>query len=234
MKVSTSISKSEKLSTCPLRGSGSCREECPCPRQSIVATAKPRWRRSRTVSKYFSMNSPRPVKTQTVPLALSGQSQRAKRNSTPSGVLTLPVTASSGPGLSGMATSFMAEPDRGRSAKDREHAETGMDIDVFGLEEHQPYQLRADLSSRHESPHKKGSVAGFFLRRLQSAEIPGTISPARNTQSDGRPTPWPFRSTTQLSPTISRFSAPSVVSLRRAWRISATRVSIPPKSSRRD
>ena len=42
MKVSTSVSNSEKLPTWPLRGSGNCRDECPCPRQSMVATAKPR------------------------------------------------------------------------------------------------------------------------------------------------------------------------------------------------
>jgi hypothetical protein len=37
----------------------------------MQATAKPRRRRSLTVSKYFSMNSPRPVNKQTVPSRLS-------------------------------------------------------------------------------------------------------------------------------------------------------------------
>src|SRR5215468_5367601 len=106
MNVSRSISYSPKSSTCPLRGSGNCREECPCPRQSMVATAKPRRRRSLIVSKYFSMNSPRPPKTQTVPLPVA-ESQRAKRNSTPSGVPTLPSIAPSGTGLPGMEMSVM-------------------------------------------------------------------------------------------------------------------------------
>src|SRR2546430_11924329 len=115
MNASTSVSKSEKLSTCPLRGSGNCRDECPCPRQSMTATVKPRLRRSRTVSKYFSMNSLRPVKTHTVPLPPAGASQRAKRNSTPSGVVILPVTTSSGTGLPGIETSFMAQAPQGRA-----------------------------------------------------------------------------------------------------------------------
>ena len=38
----------------------------------------------------FSICSPRPVKTQTVPLRLAGGAQRAKRNSAPSGVLMVP------------------------------------------------------------------------------------------------------------------------------------------------
>lgn len=57
---------------------------------------------------------------------------------------------------------------------------------------------------------------------------------ARNTQSDGRLTRWPFRSTTQLSPTTSRFLVQSAVSLTRASHISARRASIRPRSSRRD
>jgi hypothetical protein len=53
----------------PCVPSRNCRDECPCPRQSIIATAKPRSRRSRTVSKYFSMLfGTRRLKTQTVPL----------------------------------------------------------------------------------------------------------------------------------------------------------------------
>ena len=78
---------------------------------SIVATAKPRSRRSRTVSKYFSIISLRPLKTQTVPLRPAGGAQRAKRSSAPSGVVMVPVTTSSGTGLAGMETSVMG-PDR--------------------------------------------------------------------------------------------------------------------------
>jgi hypothetical protein len=78
-----------------------------------IATAKPRSRRSRTVSKYFSIASPRPVKTQTVPLRPAGGAQRAKRNSAPSGVLMVPLTTSSGTGLAGIETSVMdREPAR--------------------------------------------------------------------------------------------------------------------------
>src|SRR6266545_1874522 len=79
----------------------------PCPRQSRVATAKPRPRRSRTVSKYFSMNSARPWNRQTVPLRPGGGCQRAKRKVTPSRVLSVPETAPSGTGLAGMETSVM-------------------------------------------------------------------------------------------------------------------------------
>src|SRR5579859_4896815 len=79
----------------------------------MVATAKPRSRKSRTVSKYFSMYSLRPWKMQTVPLRLAGGDQRANRISAPSGVLIVPETASSGTGLAGIETSDM-EPTRGR------------------------------------------------------------------------------------------------------------------------
>src|SRR5262249_58789736 len=72
-----------------------------------VGTANARARRSRTVSKYFSMNSERPWNKQTVPLRPGGGSQRAKRSDTPSGVLTVPETAASGTGLAGMETRFM-------------------------------------------------------------------------------------------------------------------------------
>jgi len=77
------------------------------PRQSIIATAKPRSRRSRTVSKYFSICSLRPVKTQTVPLRPAGGAQRAKRSSAPSGVLMVPLTTFSGTGLDGIETSVI-------------------------------------------------------------------------------------------------------------------------------
>ena len=48
------------------------REEPPWPRQSMVATAKPRRRRSVMVSKYFSMYSVRPWNRQTVPKPARG------------------------------------------------------------------------------------------------------------------------------------------------------------------
>jgi len=58
------------------------RDEWPCPapvdhrhREKTAIRAK-----SRTVSKYFSICSARPVKTQTVPLRPAGGAQRAKRN----------------------------------------------------------------------------------------------------------------------------------------------------------
>src|ERR1700678_1969080 len=72
-----------------------------------MATAKPRLRKSRTVSKYFSIHSVRPGKMQTVPRRPGGGAKRAKRNCTPSGVFSMPVTAPSGTGLAGMETSFM-------------------------------------------------------------------------------------------------------------------------------
>src|SRR5580698_1842138 len=83
------------------------RSDRPWPRQSSAATAKPRDRKSRTVSKYFSIHSPRPCKMTTVPLRPAGGSQRAKRKLTPSGVFNSPVTKLSGTGLAGMETSFM-------------------------------------------------------------------------------------------------------------------------------
>ena len=61
------------------------------------------------------MNSARPCSTTTVPLRPAGGAQRAKRKVTPSGVLMLPVTTSSGTGLAGMETSFM-EPEMSRCA----------------------------------------------------------------------------------------------------------------------
>src|SRR4051794_39567256 len=74
-----------------------------------MATANPRSRRSATVSKYFSICSLRPVKTQTVPLRPAGGAQRAKRSSAPSGVLMVPETTSSGTGLEGIETSVMRQ-----------------------------------------------------------------------------------------------------------------------------
>src|SRR5580704_14116970 len=83
------------------------RSDRPWPRQSSVATANPRARRSRTVSKYFSIHSLRPWQMQTVPRRPAGGCQRAKRIDTPSGVLSMPVTKLSGTGLAGIETSFM-------------------------------------------------------------------------------------------------------------------------------
>ena len=67
MKRMRSRSYSQKPRTWPLRGFASMRCEPPCPRQSMVATAKPRRRKSAMTSKYFSMNSVRPPNRQTVP-----------------------------------------------------------------------------------------------------------------------------------------------------------------------
>jgi hypothetical protein len=97
--VDLEVGESRGHSPCADRASG--RDECPWPRQSIIATANPRSRKSRTVSKYFSICSLRPVKTQTVPLRPAGGAQRAKRNSAPSGVLMVPETTSSGTGIGG-------------------------------------------------------------------------------------------------------------------------------------
>jgi hypothetical protein len=53
------------------------------------------------------MYSPRPVKTQTVPLPLASAAQRAKRNVAPSGVAIVPASAPSGTGLAGIDSSVM-------------------------------------------------------------------------------------------------------------------------------
>jgi hypothetical protein len=53
------------------------------------------------------MYSPRPAKTQTVPLPLAGAAQRAKRYVTPSGVPIVPAIAPSGTGLAGIDSSVM-------------------------------------------------------------------------------------------------------------------------------
>jgi len=108
-----------------LRESRRRRDEWPCPRQSIIATAKPRSRKSRTVSKYFSICSPRPVKTQTVPLRPAGGAHRANRNSAPSGVLMVPVTTSSGTGLAGIETSVMNTTGYVKSAENQGRASGG-------------------------------------------------------------------------------------------------------------
>ncbi len=51
-----------------MRMSGSSREESPWPRQSWMSTVKRRSRSSPMTSKYFSMNSVRPVESTTVPM----------------------------------------------------------------------------------------------------------------------------------------------------------------------
>jgi hypothetical protein len=58
------------------------------------------------------MYSPRPAKTQTVPLPFSGAAQRAKRNVTPSGVPIVPAIAPSGTGLAGIDSSVMVRASR--------------------------------------------------------------------------------------------------------------------------
>src|SRR5262245_61415927 len=85
------------------------RSERPWPRQSSVATAKPRALSSRTISKYFSMNSMRPWKMHTVPLRCDGGGQRANLIEMPSRVFRTPTTAPSGTGLAGIETSFIEE-----------------------------------------------------------------------------------------------------------------------------
>src|SRR5260221_8082478 len=85
----------------------------------MLATANPRSRRSRTVSKYFSICSPRPVTTQTVPLRPAGGAHRANRNSAPSGVLMVPATTSSGTGLAGIETSVMNGSGNVKSAENQ-------------------------------------------------------------------------------------------------------------------
>src|SRR3984885_4537995 len=80
-----------------------------------MATANPRARRSRAVSKYFSIHSVRPGNMHTVPRRPAGGSQRAKRSDTPSGVLSVPVTTLSGTGFAGMETSFIGKSATGKS-----------------------------------------------------------------------------------------------------------------------
>src|SRR5262249_23517937 len=70
---------------------------------------KPREWRSRTISKYFSMNSMRPWKMHTVPLRSRGGDQRANLIEIPSRVFRTPTTAPWGTGLAGMETSFIEE-----------------------------------------------------------------------------------------------------------------------------
>src|SRR5690606_22398366 len=127
--------------TWPLRGSGSWRDECPCPRQSIIATAKPRSRKSRTVSKYFSICSPRPVNRQTVPLRPCGDGHRAKRKSTPSEVLTAPLTQFSGTGFAGIESSFMT--NRLEEKPERADRLTAAVSRLLNVPELPPYHFRA-------------------------------------------------------------------------------------------
>src|SRR5262249_1434094 len=75
----------------------------------MVATAKPRRRKSATTSKYFSIDSLRPWNRQIVPrLGPRVGSQRAKRNRTPSRLLNVPVMAPLGAGFLASATSSIA------------------------------------------------------------------------------------------------------------------------------
>ena len=72
----------------------------------MVATAKPRRRRSATTSKYFSMNSPRPWNRHTVPRrGPRVASQRAKRSLHATGAIEIPVVAPLGIGFLASATS---------------------------------------------------------------------------------------------------------------------------------
>jgi hypothetical protein len=91
----------------PLRGFFNCRAEPPCPRQSIVATAKPRASNCPITSKYFSMNSDRPCRIATVPRTALGGTQRAVRNRTPSTARTTATLAPGGIGFSGVETRCM-------------------------------------------------------------------------------------------------------------------------------
>src|SRR5215471_18594969 len=110
-----------------------------------MATAKPRSRKSRTVSKYFSICSLRPVKTHTVPLRPAGGAQRAKRSSAPSGVLMVPETTSSGTGLEGIETSVMGKTAiGGKDWKTRGPAVRKRQIiALLNAAERTPYHLRA-------------------------------------------------------------------------------------------
>src|SRR5207244_3782517 len=124
--------------------SRSRRDEWPWPRQSIMATAKPRSRKSRTVSKYFSIGSLRPVKTQTVPLRPAGGAQRANRNSAPSGVLIVPLTTSSGTGLAGIETSVMRRSRLGeKGLKSRRSAKKGLVSPLLNAVSPLPYHFCA-------------------------------------------------------------------------------------------
>src|SRR4051794_18124775 len=62
---------------------------------------------------------------QTVPLRLAGGAHRAKRISTPSGVLNVPETASSGTGLAGIETSDMEIPKALENAAKSKRNEDG-------------------------------------------------------------------------------------------------------------
>ena len=69
ISVSRSSSYSLKSPTKLLRLSSVMRPEPPWPRQSMVATAKPRPRNSSITSKYFSMNSVCPFSSTQTPRA---------------------------------------------------------------------------------------------------------------------------------------------------------------------
>src|SRR5215813_7197670 len=139
-----------------------------------MATAKPRSRRSRTVSKYFSICSLRPVKTQTVPLRPAGGAQRAKRSSAPSGVLMVPETTSSGTGLEGIETSVMDwTAIGGKSWKSRGLApEDQASIALLNAAEQPPYHLRAGRYQCFGKPKRQaaqqrqpGPMAGGTLQQ---------------------------------------------------------------------
>ena len=89
IRVSRSSSYSLKSWTKLLRLSWVMRPEPPWPRQSMVATAKPRPRNSSITSKYFSMNSVCPFRTRQVPRArTSGSaSNRAARKVAPTALM---------------------------------------------------------------------------------------------------------------------------------------------------
>ena len=90
-----------KVVDVPLCGcSASGRSEPPWPRQSIAATANPRDSSSSTTSKYFSMNSPRPPRTATLPREGDVDAQRAVRNRTPSAARISSSMPFGGAGLS--------------------------------------------------------------------------------------------------------------------------------------
>ena len=215
----------------------------PCPRQSIIATAKPRSRKSRTVSKYFSMYSLRPVKTQTVPLRLAGGAHREKRNSAPSGVLIVPDTTSSGTGLAGIETSVMEANRLGRKRRKsrvraREKAAPDADLNAFGS---LPYHLRAGHDQRFRTEPgarlqgctttgparwRAGSLQTVAQWRTNHASLTSPrfiVPPSALTASSRCSTRLPPTAALATRPTISSAPARTPIDQRGGFRLRARR-----------
>src|ERR1700722_9162356 len=173
-KALRSRSNKEKSSIWPLRGFFNCRAEPPCPRQSMVATAKPRASNSAITSKYFSMNSDRPCSRTTVPRTAVCGTQRAVRSCTPSTTRAIATMASGGAGLSWVETRCIKRSEIAR----------GPYRAFFGEDYARDDRLRLPAFSRKREKDLQGllELLPAFGRRIGFAHRSRSVAAGRGSQ----------------------------------------------------